>query len=105
MPAEEILDEYEQLRTQTADIARRFTELFRRRMWEPFLERGMPSDQIPLVLDKLEELAPLAGDVTTMSLRHSLQAAAETFVRSEAHRLGIDIRRPGDFDADAQERS
>lgn len=105
VPAEEILDEYEQLRTQTDDIARRFTELFRRRMWEPFLERGMPSDQIPLVLDKLEELAPLAGDVTTMSLRHSLQAAAETFVRSEAHRLGIDIRRPGDSDADAQERS
>ena len=96
VPADEILDEYEHLRTQTDEIARRFTELFRRRMWKPFVKRGMPADQIPPLLGTLEKLAPLAGDVTTMSLRHSLQAAAESFVRSEARRLGVDIPRPGD---------
>lgn len=94
VPADEILDEYELLRTQTDEIARRFTELFRRRMWKPFVKRGMPSDQIPPLLETLEKLAPLAGDVTTMSLRHSLQVAAESFVRAEARRLGIDIPRP-----------
>lgn len=94
VPADEILDEYEQLRTQTDEIARRFTELFRRRMWKPFVKRGMPADQIPPLLEALEKLAPLAGDVTAMSLRHSLQAAAESFVRAEARRLGVDIPQP-----------
>ena len=95
VPADEILDEYEQLRTQTDEIARRFTALFRRRMWKPFVKRGMAADQIPPLLEVLEQLAPLAGDVTTMSLRHSLQAAAESFVRAEARRLGVHISLPG----------
>lgn len=47
VPADEILDEYEHLRTQTDEIARRFTELFRRHMWKPFVKRGMPAAQIP----------------------------------------------------------
>ena len=105
VPADEILDEYEQLRTQTDEIARRCTELFRRRMWKPFVKRGMPADQIAPLLEMLEKLAPLAGDVTTMSLRHSLQAAAESFVRAEARRLGVDIPRPGDSHANGRETS
>lgn len=105
VPGDEILDEYEQLRAQTEEIARRFTELFRRRMWEPFVKRGMTADQIPPLLATLEKLAPLAEDVTTMSLRHSLQAAAEAFVRAEAHRLGVDIPRPGDSPDDGREPS
>ena len=96
VPADEILNEYEQLRTQTDVIARRFTELFRRRMWKPFVKRAMPADQIAPLLETLEKLALLAGEVTTMSLRHSLQAAAESFVRVEARRLGVDIPRPSD---------
>jgi len=105
VPADEILDEYEQLRTQTDEIARRFTELFRRRMWKPFVKRGMPAEQTPPLLATLEKLAPLAGDVTTMSLRHSLQAAAESFVRAEARRLGVDIPRPGDSHPNDKETS
>jgi DNA-binding transcriptional MerR regulator len=96
VPGDEILDEYERLRAETDEIARRFTDLFRRRMWEPFVERGMPAEQIAPLLATLETLAPLAAEVTTMSLRHSLQVAAEGFVRDEADRLGIDIPRPGD---------
>ncbi len=106
VPADEILDEYEQLRTQTDEIARRFTELFRRRMWKPFVKRGMPADQIPPLLETLEKLAPLAAEVTTMSLRHSLQDAAESFVRAEARRLGVDIPRPAHAPhADGRSRS
>ncbi|MEI6497965.1 MAG: MerR family transcriptional regulator [Actinomycetota bacterium] len=92
--ADEILDEYEHLRGQTDEIARRFTELFRRRMWKPFVSSGMPTHQVAPLLETLEALAPLAAEVTTMSLRHSLQAAAESFAREEANHLGIDIRSP-----------
>ena len=91
VPADEILDEYEQLRAQADEIARRFTDLFRRRMWKPFVKRGMSAEQITPLLVSLEKLAPLAEEVATMSLRHSLQSAAESFVRAEARRLGVDI--------------
>jgi DNA-binding transcriptional MerR regulator len=104
VPAEEILNEYERLRTETDEIARRFTELFRRHMWKPFVKKGMPANQIPPLLETLETLAPLAGEVTSMSLRHSLQDAAETFARSEGRRLGVNIPRP-DSHADAEEKS
>ena len=96
VPAEEILDQYEHLRTLTDEIAQRFTALFRRRMWKPFVKRAMPADQIAPLLETLEKLAPLAGEVTAASLRHSLQVAAESFIRSEARRLGVAIPRPGD---------
>lgn len=94
VPADEILDEYERLRSETDEIARRFTELFRRHMWKPFVKRGMPPDQAPPLLSTLERLAPLAEDVSTMALRHSLQRAAEAFLAAEGRRLGMDIRRP-----------
>ena len=96
IPAGEILDEYEHLRALTDETAQRFTDLFRRRMWKPFVKRGMPADRIAPVLETLETLAPLAEEVTTTSLRHSLQRAAESFLRVEARRLGVDIPRPGD---------
>ncbi len=94
VPGSKILDEYQQLRLQTEVVARRFTELFRRRMWKPFVKKGMLNEQVRPVLTSLERLASLAEDVTVLVLRHSLQSAAETFVRGEARRLGIDILRP-----------
>jgi DNA-binding transcriptional MerR regulator len=97
VPADEILDEYEQLRAQADEIARRFTDLFRRRMWSPFVTRGMPVDQIPPLLATLDQLAPLAEQVATMSLRHALQSSAEAFIKTEAADLGIDI--PAGVDA------
>jgi DNA-binding transcriptional MerR regulator len=90
----EILDEYELLRAQTDEIAQRFTELFRRRMWKPFVKRGMPPDDLAPLLRTLEKLAPLAESVTEMALRHSLQHAADAFMRAEARRLGTAIERP-----------
>ena len=95
VPGAEILDEYEHLRVQTDEVARRFTELFRRHMWQPFVTRGMPKDQIAPLVKTLEELAPMAESVTDMALRHSLQESAETFIREETERLGIDVPRSG----------
>ena len=65
----------------------------------------VPADQLPPLLTALEKLAPTAEDVTSVSLRHSLQAAAESFVYAEARRLGVDIPRPGEVHSDGRERS
>jgi DNA-binding transcriptional MerR regulator len=95
VPPEVTLDEYEQLRTEAARIADRFTEVFRRHLWEPFVSSGMPVDQITRLIEALEKLGPLAEAVVVMSLRHALQTAAERFIQAEAERLGLDIPRPG----------
>lgn len=91
IPFIDILDEYEALRAQTDQIAARFTELFRNRLWAPVATRSMTVAEVTPILELLERLAPLAERVTSMSLRHSLQASAESFARAETARLGIEI--------------
>ena len=85
----ELVDRHEPGRGQ------RGTDIFANEVEHGGVREGSP-DQIPPLLETLETLAPLAVDVTIMSLRHSLQDAAETFVRGEARRLRVDIPRPRD---------
>ena len=95
LPAPTILDEYALLESETTIIARRFTEVFRTHLWDPFVEEGMPADRVDLLIRALEKLGPLAEAVAVASLRHSLQRMAEEFVSVEAARLGVEIPRPG----------
>ncbi len=95
VPPSVILDQYELLRDDAERIAGRFTDVFRTYMWLPFVEAGMPADQLTDVINGLEKLGPLAEGVVVMSLRHALQDLAETFIEAEADRLDIDIPRPG----------
>jgi DNA-binding transcriptional MerR regulator len=96
VPGEVVLDQYEALSDDTTRIAGRFTDLFRTYMWEPFVESGLPPERIDEMIAALERLGPLAERVVAMALRHALQEFAETFIRAEADRLGIDIPLPGD---------
>lgn len=98
VPPEVILDEYENLRTETDAIAGRFTEVFRTHLWESFVKSGMPADQVRPLIGALEKLGSLAEAVVVMCLRQSLQDAAERFVEEEARRLDLDIPRPGQED-------
>lgn len=95
VPPEVILDEYEVLREDASTIAGRFTDLFRTHLWEPFVDRGMPAEQVQELIGALERLGPLAEAVVVMSLRHALQGQAERFLQAEAARLGIEIPLPG----------
>lgn len=94
VPPEVILDEYEHLHSEAQIIADRFTEVFRGHLWEPFVEKGMPAESMNVLVGALEKLGPLAEAVVITSLRHALQASAETFIEKETKRLGVDIRRP-----------
>ena len=95
VPPEVILDEYEALRAEASTIAGRFTDVFRAHVWEPFVETGMPAERVTELVGSLEKLGPLAEAVVVMALRQALQDVAESFVRSEAGRLGVDIPTPG----------
>lgn len=95
MPPDVLLDEYRQLRDETARIADRFTQIFRTHLWEPFVDQGMPAAEVSRLIGALEKLGPLAEAAVDTSLRHALQESAERFVEAEATRLGVDIPRPG----------
>lgn len=95
VPADVVLDEYEWLRAEAERMADRFTEVFRSHLWEPFVESGMPAEQVSRLIGALEKLGPLAEAVVVTCLRHSLRDSAERFVEAEAERLHVDIPRPG----------
>jgi DNA-binding transcriptional MerR regulator len=84
---EEILDEWEALLASTSSSARRFVGVFERHVWRPFVEAGMPADQVDAVTDALRRLAPLAQAVTAVALRVALQDAAASFVAEQARRF------------------
>jgi DNA-binding transcriptional MerR regulator len=84
IPIDAVLDEYQRLGRTTAGIAARFTELFERHLWRPFVEAGMPPDQIGQLTATLERLGPLAEQVVALTLRHALQHQAAAFIAEQA---------------------
>jgi DNA-binding transcriptional MerR regulator len=101
VPGDVVLDEYEHLRGLTDDVADRFTDVFRRSFWASFEADGLPAERVGDVIGVLEELGPLAEAVVTVTLRHSLQAAAQQFLDEQAERLGLELPHPGDAPAGA----
>jgi DNA-binding transcriptional MerR regulator len=89
-----VLDEYERLHDLTDEMARQFTDVFRRQFWSRFEAEGMPADRIPQLTQILSELSGLAEAVVTVALRHSLQRAADQFLDEQAHRHGIALPHP-----------
>jgi DNA-binding transcriptional MerR regulator len=87
IPMDEILDEHARLQEATAVVAERFTRLFERHLWEPFLERGLPAGEVRRLTDVLQRLSALAEGVVVVALRVSLQRAAATFLAAQAERL------------------
>ncbi len=87
IPIDEILDEHARLQQATAAIAERFTALFERHLWQPFLERGLPADEVRRLTEVLQQLSALAEGVVVVALRASLRRAAATFLAAQAERL------------------
>jgi DNA-binding transcriptional MerR regulator len=87
IPLAEILDEYERLQTLTATIAEQFTQLFERHLWEPFVARGLPADDVRDLTGVLQRLSALAEGVVDVTLRQSLKGAAAGFLAGQAERL------------------
>ena len=87
IPLEEIIDQYELLREATAAIAERFTELFRRHLWAPFVARGLPAGEIGQLSAVLPRLGALAEDVVGVTMRQSLKRSETAFLAAQAQQL------------------
>jgi DNA-binding transcriptional MerR regulator len=87
LSGDEVLDELRTLHEGTKRIAERFTSLFERHLWRPFVERGLPGDEIRNLTDVLQRLSRLAEGVVNISLREALRRAAGSFLAQQAEEL------------------
>jgi hypothetical protein len=87
IPLNEILDEFERLQSMTETIAGRFTGVFERHLWDPFLAAGLPDDQIRPLTESLRQLSMLAESVVEIALRDALRRKASEFLAGQASRL------------------
>lgn len=72
------------LSAAVSEIADRFRAVFERRLWEPFVDRGMPADEIPSLTADVGQLTELATSVVTTELHDRFAAfAAEYPTRAE----------------------
>lgn len=68
-------DEVAALRADMARIAARFVALFEHYVWVPFVEAGMPAEQLPEVTDALRRLRPLAEVAVRATLAPAMEEA------------------------------
>lgn len=87
MPVTELMDELEVLQSAADSVAERFTAVFERHMWAPFVADGMPADQIRPLTQSLQRLSALAEDVVNAVLRDALRRDAGEFLAQQAPRL------------------
>lgn len=87
IPIDDIVDEYERLQAVTAAVAEQFTHLFERHLWGPFVERGLPAEDVRELTDVLQRLSALAEGVVSVTLRQSLKRVATAFLAGQAEQL------------------
>jgi DNA-binding transcriptional MerR regulator len=87
IPVDEILDELDALRSITDSIAERFVTVFERHMWAPFVQAGLPADEIRPLAESLQRLSTLAEAVVDVALRDALRRKAGDFLAEQASRL------------------
>jgi DNA-binding transcriptional MerR regulator len=87
LPVKEMMDELEALQGAADSLARRFTAVFERNMWEPFVAAGLPAEQVRPLTESLQRLSTLAEAVVDVVLRDALRSKAAEFLAQQASRL------------------
>ena len=80
VPVPEILDEYVALRSAVGDIADRFRAVFEKHLWEPFVARGMPADEIGSLSADVAKLTELATSVVTTEMHDRFASFADDYL-------------------------
>jgi DNA-binding transcriptional MerR regulator len=87
IPVSEAMDELEALQATADSIAERFTRVFERNMWEPFVAAGLPASQLRALTESLQRLSALAESVVDAALHDALRRKAGEFLAQQAARL------------------
>lgn len=92
LPAAAVLDEYERLQSAMDAVVGGFLAVFDRYVWSSFADAGLPDAELPVVAERLERLAELAGEVVDSVFRVTLRRAAERFVSELAPAFDLKAR-------------
>jgi DNA-binding transcriptional MerR regulator len=87
VPAGELLEEQQALDRLMDTVAGRFVEVFRRHLWDRYVDREMTDERVAEAAAVLERLGELALRVVDESLRSALRRAAEEVVAEQARRV------------------
>lgn len=74
---ESVIDLYPQVRENLRNVADEFVGIFVEQIVQPFLDAGLPEDQWQPMLDSIERLLPVAGQVTLAIFRSELAKAID----------------------------
>jgi hypothetical protein len=85
VPLAAVLDGAEEIFSATDRLAACFVGIFVEHLWEPFVERGMPPEEVPELTAVLSRMRPLAARGVVAGLaqamqRHTDEAAASAGV-------------------------
>src|SRR5262245_8365225 len=80
----EVLDEWEHVAGGMDSIAERFGATFNRHVWQPFVARGMPDNELENVTESLERMYALGTEIVVIALRRALAETAERAVAETA---------------------
>src|SRR5438067_6906372 len=72
IPLDAVLDEAAALQADADRIAERFVHLLFHHVWEPFVEAGMPPDQLPRITEVIERVRPVAAMATLPGLANRM---------------------------------
>ncbi|MDP8937652.1 MAG: MerR family transcriptional regulator [Actinomycetota bacterium] len=73
VPLTAVLDAAAEIRAATDRLAERFVALFTDHVWQPFVDAGMPADDLPRITATLQGQRPLAAKVVTAALAQAMQ--------------------------------
>lgn len=81
IPPKLLLAEFRQMRRDAQAIAHRFVGLYHQHVWKPYLQAGMPADQLPEVVGRMKKLRSLASSIAEPLLADALADEIETIAR------------------------
>ncbi len=84
------------LRAHMAAVAKRFVELFERYVWAPFVEAGMPSEQLPVVTEAVRRMRPLAAVSVEAVLNQAMEQAVAASIALQVASIGTPAAEEGE---------
>jgi DNA-binding transcriptional MerR regulator len=82
IPLDALLDEFVRLRSDLHEIALRFVALFAAHVLRPFVEAGMPKEDLPLIVERMKHLRQLAVEASDALMRQAIADEIEAVARA-----------------------
>ena len=87
VPPADLLDEWEHVEAAAKELAARFRAAFEARVWGPFVEAGIPGDQLDDVTKKLERMQQLGQEIVAIALAEAIKSEANDAITAAATRV------------------